>query len=104
MACSTFLRPYFSAGLPAIMEPSTVPINADATVKPCEKSSNDHNSWMDFSTPDITAVSNPKRKPPRAATKAYPNDDDFLIEWKVVSFYKRSGKPCMSCLNKLQIS
>jgi hypothetical protein len=28
---------------------------------------------MDFSTPDMTAVSNPKRKPPSAATIAYLN-------------------------------
>jgi len=68
IACSIFFRPYFSAGRPAINEPSIVPNKADETVKPCHVSDNDHNSCMDLSTPEITAVSKPKRKPPSAAT------------------------------------
>src|SRR5882724_1507338 len=38
----TLLRPYFFAGKPAIIEPITVPIMLDVTVKPCQKGLSDH--------------------------------------------------------------
>ena len=43
------------------------------TVKPWAKSLNDQSCWMDFSTPEITAVSNPNKNPPSAATIELPN-------------------------------
>src|SRR5450432_512510 len=39
----TFLRPYRCAGLPAIIDPITVPIKLAATVNPSKKSLSDHN-------------------------------------------------------------
>jgi len=36
----TNLRPYLSAGLPAINAPITVPINAEEIVNPCQKEFN----------------------------------------------------------------
>jgi hypothetical protein len=50
--------------------PMIVPIKAMAMVKPWLKSDRPYTVWMDFSAPDITAVSNPKSNPPRDATKA----------------------------------
>src|SRR5580700_6128413 len=35
-------RPYFCAGIPAIIDPITVPIRLDATVNPCQKESRCH--------------------------------------------------------------
>jgi hypothetical protein len=64
------LRPSESAGFSITTEPTIVPMSADATVKPSQNSSNPKSCWMAFSAPEITAVSKPKRRPPKAATAA----------------------------------
>src|SRR5688500_3740439 len=66
---SVFLRPNFWAGTLVIIEPITVPIRLEATVKPCRNGLRDHNCCTVFSAPEITAVSNPKRNPPSAAIR-----------------------------------
>jgi hypothetical protein len=53
--------------MPDTSEPTTVPIRLAATVNPSHPEVSDHSSCMVLSAPEITAVSNPKRKPPRAA-------------------------------------
>jgi hypothetical protein len=67
---NTFFRPYFWAGLPAMSDPITVPIKLEATVKPCQNEVSCQSDWMVFSAPEITAVSNPNKKPPNAAITA----------------------------------
>src|SRR5690606_29778661 len=66
---SVFFLPSMSTGMPANSAPTTVPYNAAATANPCDRSSNYHTCCMVCSTPEMTAVSNPKRKPPIAATR-----------------------------------
>ena len=70
MATNTFFLPYRWAGLPAMIDPITVPIKLEATVKPCQKLLSDHKPWMVFSAPEITAVSKPNKNPPNAAISA----------------------------------
>ena len=70
---NTNLLPYLSAGLPAVRAPIIVPINAEEIVIPCQKEFKSNNSCIDLSTPEITAVSKPKRKPPNATIKDHPN-------------------------------
>src|SRR5271166_6435067 len=69
---SALLRPQMSAGFPAKMEPMIVPIRAIATVKPRRFSSSRKLVLRGPVVPEMTAVSKPKRKPPRAATIALP--------------------------------
>ncbi len=69
---STLLRPQKSAGLPAKIDPTIVPIKAMATVKPREFSFRPYVVLSASVVPEMTAVSKPKRKPPRAATMALP--------------------------------
>lgn len=66
IAKSIGFLPNRSAGFPEIRAPITVPINAEDIAKPCWNDDNPNNSCMCFSTPEITAVSKPKRKPPKA--------------------------------------
>src|SRR5882762_3146103 len=70
MTCKTFLRPYFLAGAPAIMEPRIVPSKLEATVNPCQKELRDQILSRIFSAPEITTVSKPNKKPPKAAIRA----------------------------------
>src|SRR5688572_10176855 len=65
---NVFLRPSLSEGIPPSIAPATVPINAMETVRPCSKTSSRHSSCIFCSAPEITAVSNPKRNPPKAIT------------------------------------
>ena len=69
---SALLRPQTSAGLPAKMDPMIVPIRAMATVNPRKFSFRRKMDLRAPVVPDMTAVSKPKRKPPRAATIALP--------------------------------
>src|SRR5690606_19961394 len=61
------LRPYLSAGTPPYRAPMTVPMRAMETVSPCSKGLEFQSTCRVCSAPEITAVSKPKRKPPRAA-------------------------------------
>ena len=63
----TGLRPYRCAGTPATRDPTTVPIKLAATVKPSHPELNDQSCCIVLSAPEITAVSKPKRNPPKAA-------------------------------------
>src|SRR6185369_9025005 len=62
------LRPSLSDGIEPSNAPITVPINAMDTVSPCCKLFSCQYFCIDCSAPEITAVSNPKRKPPNAIT------------------------------------
>ena len=61
-------RPYLSPGSPANKAPTIVPQRAIATVSPSVEGESLNNSVNALVTPAITAVSNPKRRPPRPAT------------------------------------
>ncbi len=65
-------RPRRSAGLPALRAPIIVPIKALEVVNPCQKSLSPHSVCRAPSAPEMTAVSNPNRSPPNAATSALP--------------------------------
>ena len=69
---STPRLPQASEGRPAAIEPTTVPINAEATVNPSQKSlsSKTFLSWS--VVPWMTIVSKPKSRPPRAAMSTLP--------------------------------
>ena len=69
----------FLYGAPAIMDPTTVPIRLEATVNPCQKGLSDQSCWIVFSAPEMTAVSNPIRKPPSAAISAMRTGYDSLL-------------------------
>src|SRR5262245_12426290 len=58
------LRPYLSAGHPPNNAPANVPINADDIVNPCQNGERLNKDCIDFSTPEMTAVSNPNKNPP----------------------------------------
>src|SRR5882757_5163029 len=77
---NTLLRPYFLAGTPAIREPNTVPIRLEETVNPCQKELSDHIFSMIFSAPEITAVSKPNKKPPRAAISAIRTGYESMLD------------------------
>ena len=63
-----FFLPIFLVGIPRNIAPTTVPHRAIAiTTEPWKISVEFHKSWSFWSAPDITTVSNPKRKPARAA-------------------------------------
>ena len=67
---SIFLRPYLSAGIPAVRAPRMVPMSAVATVNP-RPAGLRLNSWASATVvPEITAVSKPKIRPPSEATIA----------------------------------
>lgn len=70
MTSSIGLRPNRSAGAPATSEPMTVPISAEATVKPRLASESAKRACNAVVVPDITAVSNPNSSPPSAAPSA----------------------------------
>src|SRR5215204_7476377 len=57
IAIITFFLPYRSAGNPAEKAPTTAPMMAMATVKPCQKFVKWYKAWTGCSTPEITAVS-----------------------------------------------
>ena len=59
-------RPKASEGIPPNMAPNTVPISAILTVRPCSSTLKFQTCSMACSAPEITAVSKPNRKPPRA--------------------------------------
>ena len=61
-------RPHKSPGFPTAIDPSTVPHKATDTVMPRVESVRLKNCVIYFVVPEITAVSNPKRKLPRADT------------------------------------
>jgi len=60
------------AGLPAAIAPTMVPIRALATVKPSPKLLSRYTSWRASVVPEMTAVSNPNKRPPRAAMIVFP--------------------------------
>lgn len=66
MTNKTGFLPYRSAGPPVKRGPATVPMSAEAIVKLCQNGDKSNNACVFFSTPGITAVSNPNRKPPGA--------------------------------------
>src|SRR5690348_1618059 len=61
-------RPRASAGLPTVMAPRMVPINALATVKPSVNGVRANVSLSQSVVPEITAVSKPNSRPPNDAT------------------------------------
>lgn len=61
-------RPKRSAGIPANMAPRMVPISAVATVRPREKGESRKTSARACVAPEMTTVSKPNSRPPRAAT------------------------------------
>jgi len=67
------LLPYISPGLPIDIEPIIQPTNAELTAHPSIAS----DSWKYFvmkgTVPEITAVSNPNKSPPKAPVKLLPN-------------------------------
>ena len=67
--------------MPAIIDPSTVPIKLDATVSPCNAGDKVQSDWIVFSAPDITAVSNPNKKPPKEAIKAIRTGYESIISF-----------------------
>src|SRR5207302_8581752 len=67
---STRRRPRISAGFPAVNAPTIVPMSAEATAKPRRKLSSANARWSASVVPEMTAVSNPNSRPPRAATSA----------------------------------
>ena len=79
MMPSTFLRPRRSAGRPALIAPTMVPMRAVATVKPSENSLRWKTSRRFSVVPEITAVSKPKRRPPSAATTALRITREFVL-------------------------
>src|SRR5512147_1424411 len=62
--------PKMSAGRPTTMEPMIVPISALETVKPRLASLRLKCDFSQSVVPEITAVSKPNRRPPKAATRA----------------------------------
>src|SRR4051812_16590510 len=68
VANSTGRRPNRSLGAPAAREPTIVPIRALATVNPSSPPERPKTRFRASVVPEMTAVSKPKRKPPRAAT------------------------------------
>jgi len=66
MTNKTGRLPYLSTGLLAQKAPKTVPINAEEIVNPCSTDVKLNIDCIVFSTPEITAVSNPNKKPPNA--------------------------------------
>src|SRR5918997_3491877 len=66
----TRTRPIRSASFPASQPPTAQPSSAEATTKPVSPAPIPNVSRMANTAPLITAVSNPNRKPPRAATAA----------------------------------
>ena len=65
-------RPYRSAGMPPTKAPMTVPYSAEPTICPFARSLRFHCACKRSFTPLMTAVSKPKRKPPRATVTAQP--------------------------------
>src|SRR6266513_3877335 len=61
-------RPNLSPGIPANRDPRTVPQRAEETVIPSANGDKRKVSVRAWVVPEMTAVSNPKRRPPRAAT------------------------------------
>ena len=64
------VRPQRSATSPVPQAPATHPSNAEETVRPIATSPASNCSASAATVPLITAVSNPKRKPPSAAAAA----------------------------------
>ena len=69
---SIFLRPKRSLSVPASEAPTMQPISTLETAQPCITSSSSNRSVRKPMTPEITPVSYPKSKPPKAATAAKP--------------------------------
>ena len=67
---STGRRPHQSAGRPTSSDPTIVPSRALETVKPSRLSVSEKTWRRDSVVPEITAVSNPNRNEPSAATIA----------------------------------
>ena len=78
MADSIFLRPNRSAIFPATNAPAMVPISAIATVKPRPLSERWNTALSASVVPEITAVSNPKIRPPSEATIALRTTSGFM--------------------------
>jgi len=66
MPSRVLLRPKRSVGQAPVMEPTTVPQRAEDMARPCMKLLKSHMRWMVCSAPEMTTVSNPKRKPANA--------------------------------------
>lgn len=73
-------RPNLVAQTPEIAPPITHPIKALETVTPCQKEFNPKCFCKACSAPEITAVSYPKSRPPKMATKTK------LTKYKLVFF------------------
>jgi hypothetical protein len=69
-----------SPGLPAAIDPITVPINAMETVNPSVESVKPKYGLRNSVVPEITAVSNPKRKPPNADTNVAKRRFLFIVK------------------------
>src|SRR5580658_9284694 len=74
IASSVLRRPYVSAGRPTTIEPTIVPMSAEATVNPSQNppenpsqaASRLKTNFRASVVPEITAVSKQKSRPPRA--------------------------------------
>ena len=60
------LRPRRSLSHPAIPAPMTLPSRAELTVQPKSTGPSSNCRWRGPTVPEMTAVSNPNRKPPSA--------------------------------------
>ena len=66
----TFFLPKISANLPFKIAPNAAPIKTVETKSPCINSLNCHSPFIYKSAPEITPVSKPDNKPPRATKNA----------------------------------
>ena len=79
MITRVFLLPSRSEGMLPINDPPIVPIRAMETVSPCSMGLRFQYNWIACSAPEITAVSNPNRNPPKATTRLQRNTFLFFI-------------------------
>src|SRR5690606_12617132 len=70
MPSKTAFRPLACVKLPTMSDPKTVPIRLEATVNPSQKEFKAQKDCIVPSAPEITAVSKPNKKPPKAAISA----------------------------------
>src|SRR6266496_1800521 len=61
-------RPYLSPGMPASIDPTTVPHSAAETVNPFSHGERLYAAVSPLVVPEMTTVSNPNSNPPKAAT------------------------------------
>lgn len=79
-----FFRPNLLVGYAPNKAPITVPQSAiDMIKKPWKKGLVDHNSFTGRLAPEITTVSNPNKKPDKAATNIHLNDLGISLKIRV---------------------